>query len=292
MKKQCFFLRLLGLAFFITCSATHAWSQDNSVQINTVVPDTSFNRINIYVFTNDLAHKIDWFGFTVKLRARIRRLFHPNKFYVINAKDVEQVERRIDEICDGKKARIGSLWFDSHGAFRKGYSSINIGKNEFNFKNINDTTATSSLAKMAKYTDKNTRIAIGSCHGGATYSFSGSEMAGPGRMNGDSLMIGLGKIFQGSNIYGSESWVMVKPGMFNDNFALAGYPLGKRYKKDYYQPAWEELGNWNMYNSEIDAIVPVNTVGLNKQGSITIRMRNYQDLGKGKKAANSFLASK
>ena len=29
-----------------------------------------------------------------------------------------------------EKAVIGSIWFDSHGAYRRGYSSINIGKDE------------------------------------------------------------------------------------------------------------------------------------------------------------------
>jgi hypothetical protein len=292
MKKECLFLKFLGLVLFIICTTTHAWAQEDSIQTNTPAPDTIFKRINIYVFTKDPVHKIDWFGLTVKMRAGIRSLFHSKKLYVIRAKNGEQIGRKIEEILNRENARIGSIWFDSHGAYRKGYSSINIGDDEFSFKNINDTSATISLQKIAKYTDKNSRIGIGSCHGGATYPFPGAEKAGPGRMNGDSLLIGMGNIFKGSNIYGSESWVMVKPGMFSDNFALAGYPLGKRYKKDYYQPAWERLGNWNMYNSETDAIVPVNTVGLNQKGSITIRMRNYQELGKGKKAANNFLASK
>jgi hypothetical protein len=278
-------LKFFGWVLFYLFTSTHVSAQEDSIiQTNALQPDTIFNRINIYVFTKDPVHKVDWFGFTVKLRAGMRSLFHSNKLYVIRAKSGEQIGRKIEEIFEGKNARIGSIWFDSHGAYRRGYSSVNIGKDEFSFKNINDTSATLSLRKIAEYTDEKSRIGIGSCYGGATYLFPGSEQAGPGRMNGDSLMIGMGQIFSGSNVYGSESWVMVKPGMFSDNFAFAGYPLGKRYKKDYWQPVWERLGNWNMYNSEIDAIVPVNTVGLNQKGSITIRMRHYQELSKGKKA--------
>jgi hypothetical protein len=285
MKTTYLTFKSFGLVLLSLLITTRVWSQNDSmVQTSTLEPDSVTNRVNFYIFTKDPVHKVDWFGFTVKMRAGIRSLFHSKKLYVIRAKSAEQIGRKIEEILDENNARIGTIWFDSHGAYRRGYSSVNIGKDEFSFKNINDTSATGSLRKIAEYTDEKSRIGIGSCYGGATYLFPGSEQAGPGRMNGDSLMIGMGNIFSGSNIYGSESWVMVKPGMFNDKFAFAGYPLGKRYKKDYWQPVWERLGNWNMYNSEIDAIVPVNTVGLNQKGSITIRMRHYQDLSKGKKA--------
>jgi hypothetical protein len=284
------FATLLIMAIF-GFTYVHAQMPDNA-QKDTLLQPAQVKRINFYIFTKDPAHKVDFFGFTVKLRAGLRSLFYANKLYVIRAKSADQVAGKLEEILVKEKAVIGSIWFDSHGAYRRGYSSINIGKDEFSFKNINDTSATRALQTIAAFSDKESKIGIGSCYGGATYDFPGSEQAGPGRMNGDSLMHGMGRIFAGSNIYGSESWVMVKPGMFGDKFAFAGYPLGKRYKKDYWKPVWERLGDWNMYNSELNTIIPVNTVGLNQKGSITIRMRDYQELSKGKKATTKSLVKK
>ena len=77
---------------------------------------------------------------------------------------------------------------------------------------------------------------------------------------------------------------MAKPGIFNDNFGFAGYPLGKRYRKVYWKPVWERLGQWNMYSTRTNVFEPVNTVALHSDGSIKIRSRKYQDLNKGQKA--------
>ena len=41
-------------------------------------------------------------------------------------------------------------------------------------------------------------------------------------MNGDSLMIGLANILPGATIFGTEGWVMTKPGVFDKHsYALA-----------------------------------------------------------------------
>jgi hypothetical protein len=108
-------------------------------------------------------------------------------------------------------------------------------------------------------------------------------------MNGDSLMMGMGRLFNRATIYGSESWVMIKPGMFNDKFGLAGYPLGKRYRTNYWKPVWHRLGQWNQYKASTGIFEPVKTISIDSEGRINVRKRNYQDLTKGKKAVEKNL---
>jgi hypothetical protein len=252
-------------------------------------PPAEKNRCNFYVFTKDESRKLDFLGYTVLLRVSLKKIFLKNKLYVIVAKNSYQVTNNIIVILNRQHALIGNIWFDSHGIYKQGYSSFHIGSDEFSYKNIHDTVNTCTLKQLAGYCDTKSNIGLGSCYAGATFNFPGSAIAPAGRMNGDSLMIGLGKIFSGSTIYGSESWVMIKPGIFNDNFGFAGYPLGKKYRTTYWQPVWERLGRWNKYNTDNGTIEPINTVALNNQVTITVRARNYQELKKGKKAIETNL---
>lgn len=241
-------------------------------------------RLNFYIFTKDADAQVDFFGATALLRARLRSVLSGKKVIVINARNSMQVTGEISYWLTRYNARPGSVWFDSHGLYKQGYSSFHIGSAEFCYKNITDSAHTAPLRQLAGFCDSQTVIGIGSCYGGATFYFPGSATVPGGRMNGDSLMMGMGQIFAPCTIYGSESWVMAKPGIFSDNFGFAGYPLGKRYKKLYWQPVWERLGQWNRYRHSTGIFEPVNTVALNKQGSIVVRVRHYQSLGKGQKA--------
>ena len=99
-------------------------------------------------------------------------------------------------------------------------------------------------------------------------------------MFGDSLMIGAAKIFTGSTIYASGGWVMMKPGIFSDKFGFAGYPLGKRYRTNYWKPVWDHLGEWYAYSTKEECIKNVNTVALTNIGEIRVRARNYLSLAK------------
>jgi hypothetical protein len=253
-------------------------------------PTVEKNRCNFYVFTKDGSRKLDFLGYTVLVRLGFKKIFVKKKLYVIVAKNSCQVTNKIIAILNKQHALVGNIWFDSHGLYEQGYSSFHIGSDEFSYKNIHDTGYTCVLKQLAGYCDTKSNIGLGSCYAGATFNFPGSAIVPAGRMNGDSLMIGVGKIFSGSTIYGSESWVMMKPGIFNDNFGFAGYPLGKKYRTKYWQPVWERLGKWNRYNAECRTIESINTVALNNQGAITVRARNYQELKKGKNAIESNLA--
>jgi hypothetical protein len=247
-------------------------------------------RLNFYIFTKDASSKLDFFGKTALLRARTKSLLSKGQLYVINAQHTAQTVYRILAILAQENALLGSLWFDSHGLYKQGYSSFHIGSDEYSYKNIDDSGHTALLQLLARYCDAESHIGIGSCYGGATFYFPGSATVAPGRMNGDSLMMGMGRIFSQSTIYGSESWVMAKPGIFSDNFGFAGYPLGKRYRSRYWQPVWERLGQWNRYSTATGQFEAVNTIALNSQGQITVRARHYQWLEKGQKAVEKNMA--
>jgi hypothetical protein len=246
--------------------------------------------LNFYIFTKDASSKFDLFGTTALLRAKKRSLLSKKTLFVIEAQNTQQVVNEIVAILNGYHALIGNIWIDSHGLYKQGYSSFHIGSDEYSYKNINDSVYTGTLQQLVSYCDAATNIGLGSCYGGATFYFPGSATVPCGRMNGDSLMTGLGQIFALATIYGSESWVMAKPGIFNDNFGFAGYPLGKRYRNTYWQPVWERLGQWNRYRAATNIFEPINTVALNKKGEITVRSRHYQELEKGQKATGKNLA--
>jgi len=238
------------------------------------------SRHNFYVSGRD--NGFHFSSFFVKAQAWVHDVSAKKFHFIIASSDEEAVEK-ITRILNNKHAMIGSLWFDSHGLYKQGYSSFHIGNNEFSYKNITDSSATKYLYQLTPYCDANTNIGIGSCYGGATFYFPGNEHAPAGRMNGDSLMIGIGKIFIASNIYASESWVMNKPGVFADNFAFAGYPWGNKYKQPVWAPVWNYLGNWKRYNHNTGQMQNINTVALDKTGNINIRNRNYLELEKGKR---------
>lgn len=278
----------LLVVFIWTALATSKAQVPNAAPL----PDnhSTAKRLNFYIFTKDADSKLDFFGKTALLRARTKSLFSNGQLYVINAQHTAQTVYRILAILAQENALVGSIWIDSHGLYKQGYSSFHIGSDEYSYKNINDSNHTALLQLLARYCDVNSQIGIGSCYGGATFHFPGSATAPPGRMNGDSLMMGMGRIFNQSTIYGSESWVMAKPGIFGDNFGFAGYPLGKRYRTRYWQPVWQRLGQWNRYTHRTEIFEPVNTVALNGRGTINIRARHYQLLDKGQKAVEKNLA--
>lgn len=244
-------------------------------------------RHNFYITGKDKGFHFS--SVFVKAQAYVHDVTGKKFHYIAVASDKEAVIK-MKNFLEEHDAKIGSLWFDSHGLYKQGYSSFRIGNNEFSFKNITDTNATQWLKQLNAYCDSGTSIGIGSCYGGATFDFPGNEFAPAGRMNGDSLMIGVGKIFTHSTIYASESWVMNKPGIFANNFAFAGYPLGKKYKKAVWTPVWNYLGNWKKYNDNTGEMVSINTVALDRKGNINIRSRNYLELEKAKRKQDKKIA--
>lgn len=246
-------------------------------------------RMNIYVISKDQKKEI--LPFTVKVRAVFKSLLSKKRMRVIVASKSEFAAAKIERLLKKHHAVIGNLWFDSHGLYKNGYSSFSIGEDHFSYKNINDSTQTAFLQRIALYTDENTRVGLGSCYGGATFIHPGTATVKSGPMKGDSLMIGMGKIFKGATVYASGGWVMMKPGIFSDNFGFAGYPLGKKYRTQYWRPVWDHLGEWYAYSTKEGYIKNVNTVALSRIGEITIRDRNYLSLHKAIRKQEKALAS-
>lgn len=268
-------MRYLLPIFIIILIALNA----NSQVANSTQPlSPKQKRMNIYIISKD--EKKEILPFTVKVRAVLKSLFSKKRMRVIVASKSEFAAAKVEKLLHKHHAMIGNLWFDSHGLYKNGFSSFTIGKENFNYANINDSSHTSFLQQIARHTDENTKVGIGSCYGGATFIHPGSATVKSGPMKGDSLMIGMGKIFKSATVYASGGWVMMKPGIFSDNFGFAGYPLGKKYRTQYWRPVWDHLGEWYAYSTKEGYIKNVNTVALSRIGEIKVRDRNYLSLHK------------
>ena len=244
---------------------------------------TNTGSVNLFIFTRERKKKIDLLAFYTLLRARVKSLFHHKKFYVVNARSAKDASAKVEHILRKNKKLIKNIWFDSHGHYGNRYSSFRIGTTQFNYKNISDSNAIQYLKTIAKYCDENTKVGLGSCYAGADFYFPATDSTPATRMNGDSLMIGMGNIFAKSSIYASESWVMAKPGIFKNRFGFAGYPLNKKFKDKVYAPVWERIGKWRQYSSLTGEILSIPTIALDNRGNIHINKAHYNN---GKKAKN------
>ena len=217
------------------------------------------------------------------MRTRLRSIFKKKKFRAIVVSSSEQMSQKIIHRLKKHYAVIRNLWFDSHGRYANGYASFLVGTDEFSYMNINDTAQTKAFRDISVYCDSTTRIGIGSCYGGATFKRAFAGKNDSVSMYGDSLMKGLSGIFNSAIVFGSESWVMTKPGLFREKFALAGSPLRKRFRDKIFMPVWERLGHWNVYFGSSQKLSKVNCVMLDGDGNIKTRFNGYQSLKKVKK---------
>ena len=240
-------------------------------------------RVNFFIFTRERHKRIDLLAFYTLLRARAKSLFHHKTFYVVNARSSKDATAKVESILHKKRKLINSLWFDSHGHYGNRYSSFRIGTDQFYYKNIDDTSSIKYLQILAKYCDDKTKVGLGSCYAGADFYFPATDSTPATRMNGDSLMIGLGDIFAQSTIYASESWVMAKPGIFTNKFGFAGYPLQRRFKDSVYAPVWQRIGKWREYSKKDGELKSVPTIALDRKGNIHTRYREYNSFYKSRK---------
>jgi hypothetical protein len=225
------------------------------------------------------------------MRARKQGMTRRHKFIVIVAGSSKEVKEKIEDYLQKKNALIGSLWFDTHGHYANGYSSFILGRDEFNYRTIKDTGHTKHLHALATYCDEHTKVAIGSCYGGATYEKPTHNGKPASRMNGDSLMFGLADVLPAATIYGTEGWVMTKPGIFRKHsYALAGYPLQKRFRDEVYRPVWEHMGIWHSYSSLTKKFETINTISLTRMGSIHVKSVSYLEREKCKQRQKRNLA--
>ena len=238
-------------------------------------PSTVQKHLNFFIISAPKKGKLDLGSRFNIARSKIKSLFRPKKFVAIVAKDMQTASAKVQYRLNRSDSHIGTLWFDGHGSYKKGYAVFHTGKDEFNYQSVKDPTHIKPLEELAAYTNERSKIVIGSCYGGATFSRKSLYSNDTTRMNGDSLMMNLGKIFSQSTIYACESWVLTKPGLFLKKASVAGYPLAKLYKDIVYRPAWENMGKWNEYNAATENFCAVNPVTMDIYGNLMIRSASY-----------------
>jgi hypothetical protein len=229
--------------------------------------------INIYVISRD--KYFDLTNHIIVWQAKLAALFHSKKLKIIIATSTADAEKKISTLIDKYNYTINNLWFDSHGKYRKGYSSFMIGSDEYYYKNIADSNHFSELKKIAAYCNQNTKVALGSCYAAADYNFPVLKNGKYQNMFGDSLLKGMGNIFKGSTVYASKSWVMAKPWIFGSENALAGFPLAKQYKDTIFLPVWKSMGEWHRYSTTFKRIETVNAIYLSHAGDILMQDKPY-----------------
>ena len=272
MKPTSFLTALLLSSVLVTASAQDSTS--NSVTESTTI--VKKGTLNFFVIAKRKKGKFDPATRFNVLRTKIKSLFRPKNFVAVIVRDAEQASVKIKHRLEKHNANIGTIWFDSHGSYKKGYSLFYIGHDEINYKTINDSCIGNAFGSLSSYATENTNLIIGSCYGGATYQRSSIDYRDTTRMNGDSLMIGLAKFFSQAKIYGSESWVMTKPGIFNDNkAAVAGFPKRKLYRDVCYRPAWENVAKWNEYNAATQTFSQIKNVALDSYGNLALVTKSY-----------------
>lgn len=272
MKPTSFLTAFLLSSFLFTASA-----QDNiSIQITGPTPIVKKGTLNFFVIAKRKKGKFDPATRFNVLRTKIKSLFRPKKFVAVIVRDADEAGSKIRHRLEKYHATIGTIWFDSHGSYKKGYSLFYIGHDEISYKTIHDSTIKGAFDRLSSYATEHTKLIIGSCYGGATYHRSSVDYRDTTRMNGDSLMIGLAKFFPQAKIYGSESWVMTKPGIFNDNkTAVAGFPRKKLYRDVCYRPVWENVAKWNEYDAATQTFSQINNVALDSYGNLALVTKSY-----------------
>jgi hypothetical protein len=254
--------------------------QDNvslSEQGNEASTTSQKKKLNFFVVSKRHKGKLDPASRFNVFRSKLKSLFRRKKFVAIVASNAQHASDKIQYRLKKYNSRIGTIWFDSHGMYKKGYSLFFIGTDEYNYKTLKDSLAIQPLKQLSVFSNPETRIIIGSCYGGATYQRASVDYKDTTRMYGDSLMIALAHVFNQSTVYACESWVMSKPGLFLKRAAVAGCPGRKLFRDVCYQPAWENMGRWNEYNAATNSFNPINPVTLDMYGNAIVRTLSYTD---------------
>jgi hypothetical protein len=267
-------------AIFAFCTICSYAQQDNS-DFKKVTPDAitepikKQKKLNFFIISKRKKGKLDLATRFNVLRSKIKSTMRPEKFVAIVAENAEVMSAKVRYRLEKYNATMGTIWFDSHGIYKKGHSLFQVGSTEVSFKTLKDSSVTKPFGELSAFATEETKLVIGSCYGGATYERSSIDYRDTTRMNGDSLMIGLGKIIKHGVVYGSESWVMTKPGLFKRKAAVGGAPGRKLFRDLCYEPVWRKVGVWNQYNVSNSAFQSVNPVALDPDGNLVIRGESF-----------------
>ncbi|HPG11535.1 MAG TPA: hypothetical protein PLU37_08400 [Chitinophagaceae bacterium] len=284
MRKRSLIIMLIGgLLSQLTIAQSLMEPLPDTTNLEEVSPSPAKERkLNFFIVSKREKGSLDLATRFNIMRSKVKSFFRKEKFVAIVAKNSREASSKIQYRLKKNNAVIGTLWFDSHGKYIKGYSLFYVGNDEFNPHSIHDKVVTKPIQELAPFIDSNSNIIIGSCYGGATYHRTSIDYTDTTRMNGDSLMIGLGEILGNGKVYGSEGWVMTKPGLFQKKAAVEGYPKRKLFLDKCYKPVWEHVSKWNSYVVTSDEFRPVNALTMDKFGNLKIRERSTKP-GKEKK---------
>lgn len=274
---------LTRLLFLTTAFAFCLQSVNAKSEIDSDSSAHQKKQLNFFIICPPKKGKLDLAARYNTLRGKLNGLFHKKKFVAIVAKDAKQMSETIRFILKKNNACIGTLWFDSHGLYKKGYSLFYIGHDEYSYHSTKDSLFIEPLREVAAFTNESSRIVIGSCYGGATYNRKSLYTEDTLRMNGDSLMISLGNIFNKAAIIGSESWVMTKPGLFTRKSAVTGYPTRRLFRDVVYQPAWQHIGQWNIYYPSSKKFSALNGVTMDRNGNLFSFKNSYTSIDNNRK---------
>ncbi len=255
----------------ITCLLYYVTGFSQLKASNNPVP--SKKRINLVISSS--SQKVEIAQYSFQFQAHMNRLFHGKKFHFMIVKSLDEAVKRITQLMIKEDAMIGNLWLDSHGHLGRRISLVEIGINEINHNTIKEPKIEVMLKNIGLYCDSVTKIGLGSCYSGASFKLPQVDRFPEQRMNGDSLMIRISELMNGANVFGSESWVMTKPGIFNGSQAMGGHPLAKRFKDPVALPAWKELGEWTSYSSITGQFRKVRTISLDNNGNIYPNYLSY-----------------
>jgi hypothetical protein len=240
--------------------------------------------INLFVLNREKKFNLSSFGF--RFNAFFAQLFDKKIQIVRVVSLADLVEQTNALMAIHSDKMIGHLWFDSHGKFKKGFSLFNIGIDTLTCQNIKDYENVAYLEQLTAYCDEKSQITIGSCYGAATYNRPANQLVSASPMLGDSLLLAMSSIFSLSPIYGSESWIMVKPFNFGKEKGLSGFPIERRFTDEIYRPAWQSIGSWKKVEPGTQKLIPVHTAYLGKSGSLEFNQSDYLSSVKNQKKVN------
>lgn len=262
--------KIILLAFlYNTIVSTHSNSQNLLLPLKPPVGiKARINKVNFFIISKKEKGRFDvptWYNI---IRTKLKSIFHGKDFMPIVANNGNDMCAQVKKKLTKRNAIIGTIWFDSHGKFRKGYSLFTIGEDEYNYRSIKDSSMAAHFIELSPFIGPESNIIIGSCYGGATFRRLTNGYKDTAQMKGDSLMIYIGTLLKNGVVYGSESWVMSRPGLFLKQLSLYGNPGRKRFHDSYYKPAWESVGKWNKYVVAGSDFKPANVISLTSNGKL------------------------
>src|SRR5262245_35739465 len=99
-------------------------------------------KLNFFIISKRKKGKLDPATRFNVLRTKLKSIFRPTNFVAIVAEDASRASSKIVHRLKKYNANIGTIWFDSHGAYKKGYSLFYIGHDEISYKNVSDSAIT------------------------------------------------------------------------------------------------------------------------------------------------------